>query len=100
MEWWTTVGQTLAGALLTPEIVLMRKRLPGKDLRAKMQDSEVFVSRRASRARGWNRGPESTRGKQVRETVSSEVISGEEIRLPNNIKFLGKAHSKSVRVLP
>ena len=65
MKWWAMVGQTLAGALLSPEIVLMRKRLPGKDLRAKMQDREVFVSRTASRARGWIRGPESTRGKQV-----------------------------------
>lgn len=63
MEWWATVGQTLAGVLLSPEIVLVRKRLPGNDLRAKMQDREVFVSRKASRARGWNRGPESTRGK-------------------------------------
>lgn len=65
-----------------------------------MQGREVFVSRRASRAREWIRGPESTRGKRVRETVSLVAISRKEIRLPNNIKFLGKAHSKSVRVLP
>lgn len=65
MKWWATVGQTLVGALLLPEIVLMRKRLPEKDLRAKMQDREVFVSRTASRAKGWIRGPESNRGKQV-----------------------------------
>lgn len=37
---------SLAGTLLSSETVLTRKRLPGKDPREKLEDGEVFVSKK------------------------------------------------------